>query len=78
MKTLATMIGTVAGFATVAAFAASTGRVDDSGIFVWIFLGFCALIVLLQALPAILLMTGIVKGMVSIVGDKAKAAAKKS
>jgi len=78
MKTLATMIGTVATLTPVAAFAASTGRTDDSGIFVWIFLGFCALIVLLQTLPAILLMTGIVKGMVGMVSDKAKAVVKKS
>ncbi|HEY4744310.1 MAG TPA: hypothetical protein VIH45_06595 [Desulfuromonadaceae bacterium] len=78
MKTLATMIGTVVTSAPVAAFAASAGRTDDSGIFVWIFLGFCALIVLLQTLPAILLMTGIVKGMVGMVSDKAKAVVKKS
>jgi len=77
MKTLATMIGTVAGLAPAAAFAATTGRTDDSGIFVWIFLGFCALIVLLQTLPAILLMTGIVKGMAGLVSDKAKAVVKK-
>ena len=78
MKTLATMIGTIATLAPVTAFAAATGRTDDSGIFVWIFLGFCALIVLLQTLPAILLMTGIVKGVVGMVSDKAKAAMKKS
>jgi hypothetical protein len=78
MKTLATMIGTVAGLIPAAAFAAATGRVDDSGIFVWIFLGFCALIVLLQTVPAILLMTGLAKGVASLVSDKAKAVAKKS
>ena len=78
MKTLATMIGTVAGFAPAAAFAATAGRVDDSGIFAWIFLGFCALIVLLQTVPAILLMTGLVKGVASLVSNKAKTAAKKS
>ena len=77
MKTLATIIGTIAGFAPVTAFAAS-GRVDDSGFFVWIFLGFCALIVVAQIIPAILLMFGLVKGVSQVVTEKKTASAQKS
>jgi hypothetical protein len=43
------------------AFAASA-RHDSSGIVVWIFLGFCGLIVMAQLLPALMLMFGLVKG----------------
>jgi hypothetical protein len=35
---------------------------DHSGLFSWIFLGFCALIVVAQLLPAIMMMTGMAKG----------------
>ncbi|GLI37407.1 hypothetical protein KI811_13140 [Geobacter hydrogenophilus] len=45
------------------AFAASGAREDNSGIFVWIFLGFCALIVVLQLVPAVLMMLGMAKGL---------------
>jgi len=65
MKTLATIMGIIA---PATAFA-SGGRVDDSGIFVWIFFGFCALIVVAQIVPAALLMTGMVKGVVSVVKE---------
>lgn len=37
---------------------AETGRQDNSGIFIWAFLGLCALIVAAQAIPAILMMIG--------------------
>ena len=73
---ITTTIATIAA-APVTAFA-SGGRVDDSGIFVWVFLGFCALIVVAQVIPAVLLMTGMVKGVVSVVKEEmAPAAAKK-
>lgn len=44
------------------AFASSAPRVDNSGIVVWIFLGFCGLIVMAQLLPALMMMFGLVKG----------------
>jgi hypothetical protein len=44
--------------------AASAGREDHSGIFTYIFLGFCALVVVAQLAPAILLMVGMAKGTV--------------
>ena len=45
------------------AFAASGAREDNSGIFVWVFLGFCALIVVMQLVPAVLMMLGMAKGL---------------
>jgi len=66
---ITTTLATIATAAPVAAFAAG-GRVDDSGIFVWVFLGFCALIVVSQIVPAVLLMFGMVKGVASVVKEE--------
>ena len=55
---LALLLGTAAP-----ALAASGAREDNSGIFAWIFLGFCALIVVAQVLPALLVMLGFAKGL---------------
>jgi hypothetical protein len=38
-------------------------REDNSDIFVWIFLAFCALIIVAQLIPALLMMLGFAKGM---------------
>ncbi|MFZ4859673.1 MAG: hypothetical protein ACOYL3_25150 [Desulfuromonadaceae bacterium] len=71
---ITTIVGTLA---PVTAFAASGLREDNSGIFVWVFLGFCALIVVAQVIPAVLMATGMVKGVVSVLKDeKVEAAAK--
>lgn len=78
MKTTAIITGTIALFAPAAAIAATTGNVDNSGIFVWIFLGFCALIVIAQVIPALLLMFGLIKGVTKVVTDKEVEPAKKS
>jgi hypothetical protein len=43
---------------TAAPAMAQTGRQDNSGLFVWAFLGICAVIVAAQAIPAILMMIG--------------------
>lgn len=40
---------------------AAGAREDSSGIVVWMFLGFCALIVIAQLMPAVLMMLGVVK-----------------
>jgi hypothetical protein len=45
------------------AFAAGGAREDNSGLFVWIFLGFCALIVVVQIIPAVLMLLGFAKGL---------------
>ncbi len=42
--------------------AVTTGREDNSDLFVWIFLGFCALIVVAQLIPAAMVLFGLVKG----------------
>lgn len=55
---VAVWLGTVAP-----ALAASGAREDNSGIFVWIFLGFCALIIVAQMVPAVLMMLGFAKGL---------------
>lgn len=41
---------------------AAGGREDSSGIFVWIFLAFCALIIVAQLIPSILMLFGMAKG----------------
>ena len=71
---ITTTIATIAA-APVTAFAAG-GRTDDSGIFVWVFLGFCAMIVVAQVVPAALLMVGMVKGVASVVKEEMATAKK--
>lgn len=73
MKALAALIATLA---PATAFAASTLHEDNSGIFVWLFLGFCALIVVVQVMPAVILMLGFAKGL-SAKMTKAEVAAHK-
>lgn len=67
MRVLATILGTIA---PATAFAATGLREDSSGIFVWVFLGFCALIVVAQVIPAVLLMFGMAKGITSVVKEE--------
>ncbi len=65
---ITTIVGTLA---PASAFAATSNlSADNSGIFVWVFLGFCALIVVAQVIPAVLLLTGMVKGAVSVVREE--------
>jgi hypothetical protein len=42
--------------------AADAAREDNSSWFVWIFLAFCALIVVAQLIPAVMMMLGFAKG----------------
>jgi hypothetical protein len=42
--------------------AADAAREDNSNWFVWIFLAFCALIVVAQLIPAVMMMLGFAKG----------------
>ena len=65
MKTTVTRIASAvaATLATAApAFAAPT-YTDNSGLLVWSFLGFCAVIVVAQVMPAVMMMVGMVKGL---------------
>ena len=59
MRALAALMGIIA---PATAFAAAGAVEEGSGIFVWIFLGFFAMIVVGQLVPAVILMTGLVKG----------------
>ena len=63
--TLAMVLGSVAP-----ALAASGAREDNSGIFVWLFLGFCALIIVAQLVPAVLTMIGMAKGVADMAKEK--------
>ncbi len=51
--------------AATAAFAADTHKVYSSGILVLIFIGFVALVVVVQMIPAIIALCGMIKGMVA-------------
>ena len=67
MRALTTLMGIIV---PATAFAAAGAREDSSGIFVWVFLGFCALIVVAQVVPAILLMFSMAKGITSVVKEE--------
>ena len=55
---------------TTNVWAAEGVRQDNSGIFVWAFLGMCALIVMAQLVPALMLLVGLIKGAVASVSKK--------
>jgi hypothetical protein len=74
MRALITLMGIIAPATAMAA--ASGVREDSSGIFVWVFLGFCALIVVAQVIPAVLLMFGMAKGITSVVKEEMATAKK--
>ncbi len=42
--------------------AATAAREDSSDLFVWIFLAFCALVVVAQLIPAVMMLLGFAKG----------------
>jgi hypothetical protein len=54
------------------AFASSgvTNKVFVSGPLILLFLGFCALVVVIQCIPAIIMLYGIIKGTASAVNDE--------
>jgi hypothetical protein len=65
MKTSATLITSLSlWLAAVPAFAVDTTKVYTSGIMVIIFLGICALIVIAQLVPALLILMGSVKSFI--------------
>jgi hypothetical protein len=67
MKTLATLLGTIA---PTTAFAAANAPAGGDGILVWIFLGFFAVIVVGQIVPAVMLVIGLVKGITAATKEK--------
>ena len=66
MKAIVRTSALFSGLMTLAgsAFAAGSAA-SGSGILVWLFLGFCGLIVATQLVPAIMLLIGIVRGVTS-------------
>ena len=61
-----TLINTTFALAATAApaFAAGNGA-EHYGLLTWTFCGFCALVVVAQAVPAVMLLTGMIKGLVT-------------
>jgi hypothetical protein len=66
MRIAATIITSLAMWSVWAApaLAVETNKVYSSGILVLVFLGICALIVVAQLIPALLILMGTIKGMV--------------
>lgn len=71
----------IAGFAAPLLWSATAHaavhRDDFSGVFVWVFLGFCAIIVVAQLIPAILMLFGLAKGVKSVAHETATEKANK-
>jgi len=59
-KTVGTVIAMF--FSAAPLWAATAAREDNSNLFVWIFLAFCALVVVAQLIPALLMILGFAKG----------------
>lgn len=76
MKSLNTLITALTLWLGIAphALAATTTKVYNSGILVLVFLGFCALVVVVQLIPAIITLVGMIRGMVN--GGETKREAK--
>ena len=65
MKTISIMGLAIAGFCGSSAplwAAGATVSEDNSNVFVWIFLAFCALIVVAQLIPAVMMLLGFSRG----------------
>ena len=73
-RTLKSICSAVAlSLATSTAALASSGatnKVFVSGPLILLFLGFCALVVVIQCIPAIIMLYGMIKGTVSAVNDE--------
>ena len=74
MKTLSTVFSAIAlSLVTSSAALASSGatnKVFVSGPLILLFLGFCALVVVIQCIPAIIMLYGMIKGSVSVVNGE--------
>ena len=65
MKTIRTLAMTMAlaVATTVPAFAVDTTKTYSSGLLIGLFLAFCALIVVVQLMPSLMLLAGFIKGL---------------
>ncbi|MDD5285411.1 MAG: hypothetical protein PHD54_06095 [Desulfuromonadaceae bacterium] len=74
MKTLSTVFSTAALTLLTAtgalASSAATNKVFVSGPLILLFLGFCALVVVIQCIPAIMMLYGMIKGALSARKDE--------
>ncbi len=64
MKTMRMMITMIAGSAS-AAFAAAETQGEGMGVLAYMFIGFFALVIVSQLVPAMILFVGLVKGLFS-------------
>jgi len=64
MKTMRMLISMIAGSAS-AAFAAAGSEGEGMGVLAYAFIGFFALVIVSQLLPAMMLFVGLVKGLFS-------------
>ncbi len=55
---------TIVWWGSIAPVWAAAGREDNSDLFVWIFLVFCAMIVVAQLIPALMVLFGFTKGII--------------
>jgi hypothetical protein len=80
MKTISTLISAVAIslVSSTAALASSgaTNKVFVSGPLILLFLGFCALVVVMQCVPAIIMLYSMIKGTASVVKEEMASAKK--
>jgi hypothetical protein len=74
MKTLrTTSMSLVIALATsVPAFAVDTSKTYSSGLLIGVFLAFCALLVVVQLMPSIMLLIGFIKGLARRTETKAE------
>jgi hypothetical protein len=74
MKTIRTMSLTLALAlaSSIPAFAVDTTKTYSSGLLIGIFLAFCALIVVVQLAPSLMLLFGFIKGLVRRTETKAE------
>jgi len=65
----AVALGLVTSTAAIAS-SGATNKVFVSGPLILLFLGFCALVVVIQCIPAIIMLYGMIKGTASVVKDE--------
>jgi len=75
MRNLSTVLSTAAislvtSTAAFASSGAATNKVFVSGPLILLFLGFCALVVVIQCIPAMIMLYGMIKGTVSVVKEE--------
>ena len=80
MKALSTLFSaaSISLVTSTAALASSgvTNKVFVSGPLILLFLGFCAVVVVIQCIPAIIMLYGMIKGTASVVKDEMEPAKK--